>query len=398
MDQHSIMSSQLHALTQQLSWAETALEKAEIKPRIKKAAEIGFAVLFKQRRDELSELQRMISKQGASAHSWVKLGKQSRRCREVFGECLGFLGSALIRSNTQAKDDICEIADALLYELNNNLHWSVNWQGATLLADGNFFTETTGLIRLPFPDYGIWNLPISVHEFGHFIAPHIRDGRGHSPFESFLRSKEEDNLQKEGDDQLSEEELEQQSSHLKELFSDLFAVYSLGPAFACSCILLSFNPADKPTCEDSETHPSYAKRVYFILEVLKQMDRDEGDEPYRKIREHLSELWTTNSKMVGAPCLQTKEAQALNYLLFQLHPIINGNIPTARYKGWTLAVDLYEKFFLKSGPLTALAPNATIADVLNAAWIWRLSLTHETAELVEEGHLRASELCRAIMA
>jgi hypothetical protein len=269
------------------------LYTAVIKPQIKEAAEIGFAVLFKQRRDELSELQHMISGQGASAHSWVKLGKQSRLCREVFGECLGFLGSGLIRSNTLAKDDICEIADALLYELNNNLHWSVKWQGVTLLAEGNFFTETTGLIRLPFPDDGIWNLPISVHEFGHFIGPRIRDGWGNSPFDSFLRSKEEDNLQKEGDDQLSEEELEQQSSHLKELFSDLFAVYSLGPAFACSCILLSFNPANAKTSEDSQTHPGYAKRVHFMLEVLKRMGQEGRNEAYGKIRDHLSELWTT---------------------------------------------------------------------------------------------------------
>jgi hypothetical protein len=59
---------------------------------------------------------------------------------------------------------------------------------------------------------------------------------------------------------------------------------------------------------------------------------------------------------------------------------------------------LYESFFLDSRPVTALPPEANIADVVNAAWLWRLSLTHETAELVEERHLRASELCREIMA
>lgn len=410
MDEGSLMLAHLHALNQQLDWAEATLKQAQIEPRIKDAAKNGFARLFTKRRDELKQIKSDISVDGASPHTWKQLGRSGRRCGELFRECLGFLGSAMIRSEIitsqgskpvirAKKDEICEIADALLCELNKALPETINWRGVTLLAEGNFFTETTGLIRLPFPDYGIWNLPISAHELGHYVGPRMLDGHGASPYHSLLDEKKTENSLKETTARLSEEELEQELSHVKEFFSDLFAVYALGPAYVCSCMLLRFNPGDdEVACEDSKTHPSYAKRVQFILDVLEQMDKSEQSTKYCKIRATLKESWEKNLKVAGRePCLDKSDIDRLKFLLSTLYPMVNDYLSTIKYQGWLRALELRDEFMADKDPARLLGPDHTLADVLNAAWLWRLLQDKESDYLVQQGHVRATELCREII-
>jgi len=380
MDERSLMLAHLHALNQQLNWAEATLKHAPIEPRIWGAAKNGFDLLFTKRRNELKDMEDDVSRYGASPHTWKQSGRISSRCSELFRECLGFLGSAMIRTEIicsqgkpvarAKKGEICEIADALLCELNEDLPETINWRGVTLLAEGNFFTETTGLIRLPFPDFGIWNLPISAHELGHYVGPRILDSYGTSPYHSLLDQKKTENSLKEPPARLSEEELEQELSHVKEFFSDLFAVYALGPAYAYSCMLLRFNPGDDLACEDSETHPSYAKRVKFILDALEQMDKSEQFPKYGKIRETLKQSWETNLKVAGRqPCLDNNDIDSLNFLFSKLYLIVDGHLSTVKYQGWTRALDLRDEFMADKDPAKLLAADYTLADVLNAAWL-----------------------------
>lgn len=392
MDEGFLILGHLDALIQQLKWAESALLNAEIDSRIKNAATPGFAGLFELRRVELTTMRADVVQEGASVNAWKQLHSKSRLCSELFSEELGFLGSALVRGQQAGVDDICEIADALLYELNRKDPHMIGWGGVTLLAEGNFYTETTGLIRLPFPDYGIWNLPISAHELGHFVGRRIPD------FQVLLQERKREHLAKELPAEESAKQLLRQDSHLKELFSDLFGLYTLGPAYACSCILLRFGPADGSACKDNDTHPSHARRVYFILEALDQMSKTETGQPYGKIKARLESLWATILKTAGnGDCLEIKDRQPLFQLLFELYTIINKHLSSTRWRGWRRANELRHVFLSEAKPANVLGPKHTIADVLNAAWLWRLGLAEETAHVVQKGHRRGVEMCREIM-
>ncbi|HMG74252.1 MAG TPA: hypothetical protein VK582_12190 [Pyrinomonadaceae bacterium] len=397
MDEGFLIAGHIDALIQQLKWAEAMLLNADIESRIKGAATSGFAVLFERRRVELTKMRVDVVQEGASVNAWKQLYSKGRLCSELFSEELGFLGSALVRGQQAGVDDICEVADAFLYELNRKLPRTIGWGGVTLLAEGNFYTETTGLIRLPFPDYGIWNLPISAHELGHFVGPRITDGIGGFPFQILLQEREREHLAKKLPAEESAKQLSRQVSHLKELLSDLFGVYTLGPAYACSCILLRFNPADVAACKDSDTHPSHAKRVFFILEALGQMSEPESGQPYGRIKARLESLWATILKTAGnGDCLEMND-QPLSHLLFELYTIINKHLSSGRWGGWKRANKLRHVFLSEAKAANLLAPDHTIADVLNAAWLWRLGLDEESPQLVHKGHRRAVEMCREIM-
>lgn len=394
MDEKSLLLAQVRALLEQLDWAESSLRTARIEPRISAAASIGFAVLFKRRRNELTRLQELIPKNATYTGSWKQLQSFSSSCGELFKECLGFLGGAMLRS-AHEENDICEIADALLVELSRKT--PIEWKGVTMLAEAHFFTETTGLIRLPFPDYGIWNLPIAVHELGHFIGPRISDGQGDSPFQVLLQKVRNDVMKVEPGE-LSGDEVGRQLSHLRELFSDLFAVYAAGPAYACSCILLRFDPQDFTACEDGETHPSHGKRVHFILKGLDQMSRTTEGGPYARIINNLKVLWEWNLKRAGhEKCLDEKTIPSLNYQLFELYPILATFVPTVQYEGWNRAVELSSGLSLSREPAELLKDEDAIADVLNAAWLWRLRQTVENSNTVHQVNLEAIALCREII-
>jgi hypothetical protein len=371
MDERSLLLGKVDALLEQLEWAKSSLSRAKLEEQIREAATTGFDDLFNRRREELNLLRKSIEDTGPSGGVWNKLHGCSSACKELFEECLGFLGGAMLR-DVNKKDDICEIADALLRDIGTKT--KIPWGGATVLANTHFYTETTGLVRLPFPDYGIWTLPIAVHELGHFIGPRISDGVAAFPFQTRLDNIEKKYAQKE----ISEEQKDQESSHLRELFSDLFAVHVLGPAYACACIVLSFDPQDEIVFEDGLTHPSHAKRVYFMLAVLQQISKKNGN-LYEEMMTILRELWERVPKNTQREkCLDQKSIPPLKFQLQQLYPIVSQYISSARYKGWSRAAGLSKEFPLERKPAEVLQKDDAIADVLNAVWIWRFRQSTET--------------------
>jgi hypothetical protein len=405
MDEKNLLLAQLRALLDQLAWAESSLATDKIEPSIRQAASVGFAGLFRRRRSELTHLQTSVSKRSTFADSWNQLRKSSASCGELFEECRGFLGGAMLRSPPREKN-ICDIADALLVGLSRETRSP--WPGVTLPAKEHFFTETTGLIGLPFPDYGIWNLPIAVHELGHFIAPRIPEGSiGDEdsvspqlgfPFQDLLRQNLQDNLIKDEAEQLSGEKVAQKISYLRELFSDLFAVYALGPAYACSCILLRFDPQDDTACEDGDTHPSHGKRVHTILRGLREMSNTTEGDPYEKIINNLKVLWDWNLKRAGhEKCLDEKEIPPSNALFFRFYALLTKFAPTVQYLGWDRAVELSKGLALDRKPEALLKETDAISDVLNAAWLWRLRQTVENSNTVHEVNVESIALCREII-
>lgn len=397
MDEKSLLLAKVDALLEQLAWAESSLTNAKLEKHVQDAAKIGFAMLFDNRRKELTQLRNSIQKISSYGGTWAKLQSTSTSCKELFEECLGFLGGAMLR-DAHKQNDICEIADALLRELGRK---SIEWSRVTLLAEAHFFTETTGLIRLPFPDYGIWNLPIAAHEFGHFVGPRISDGRRKRPFQACLDGIEKNySLEELSNEQRAEKQaqMEREVSHLREIFSDLFAVYSLGPAYACSCIVLLFDPQDVTACQDSKTHPSHRKRVHFILAVLKQMSKATAGNPYRKIIPMLKDLWERNLKSAeNEKCSVQEDLAPLNYKLLELYPIVTKFIPQVQYSGWNRAIELSNAFPLNGKSAGILKKGYSIADVLNAVWIWRLLETIENRNTVHKVNLDGTALCRQIM-
>jgi hypothetical protein len=257
-----------------------------------------------------------------------------------------------------------------------------------ILAEGNFFTESTGVIRLTFPDCSIWNLPVAVHELGHWAGPRINKPDGSVPFR--------DKLQQMTGAYPKAAEAERERSFWREEFSDVFATYALGPAYVCSCLVVVFSPTDSFACKDGKTHPAHAKRAYLMLEMLKGMSLANHNQ-YDNIAAYLSDLWERNLKAAGqAKCLDQTLLSQLGNRFLDLYAILV-LAPSVEYKAWTRATELAEGLKGNQAVAQLVKPGDRIADVLNAIWLWRIGQSNVDDARLQSIDTKAFALCRNIM-
>src|ERR1043166_6902093 len=315
LDERAIFLAQAQALLDQFDWAGEMLRSNQLDKKIRDAASRRFSVFLEKHKAELRKLRDAVADGDALETSWGSLADFRKDYRDFFQECLGLLGGSLIRER-KLDGGLCEIADALLRDIGER---TIPWSGFCVLAEGNFYTETSEVVRLPFHDRSVWSLPVAAHELGHYVGPRIKDGNDEPLFKAALEVRKGLAGPEEGD-------LKRLERHYHEFLADLFALYTLGPAYACACLLLRFSPADRvrvgeqrgpAVCEDGETHPSPARRADPMPLALTQLEK-------------------------------------------------------ARYDGGSRAVGLRDDLKKGTPPQEACGDEDRIADVLNAAWLWRV--------------------------
>jgi hypothetical protein len=314
---------------------------------------------------------------------WDSFRDIRQQCERVFRECLAFTQGALSRS-ARLDNGLCQVSDALLVYLSRKA--DIAWNRFTMLAEGEFFDDLAQIVRLRFLDLNVWTLPIAAHEFGHFIGPEIKvkgpDGKFSHPFEDMLER---------------EQGKEQKGwSYLHEHFADMFATYALGPAFACACILLRFDP--RTAYDNKPRHPSDAKRAYLILKMLDKMsEKDKGDflpSPFQFLTAKLSKVWEEG--LVGAgrnASLDEKETLILDELLEKLYFLLKSRTPDVRYESWLQAQTLATQLQPDNDLPLKIDDDITLPDALNAAWYSRLLHWGEDAFILRRIEDRAVDLC-----
>ena len=191
--------------------------------------------------------------------------------RDVFGESLAIELAPLIRARDVDRG-MCRIADSLLKAL--SLAFVAPWPHFTILSDSEYFGTAAQLVRIVYPASQIWDLPIAAHEFGHFFGPQWKNAARQNPYAEFLERPELGG-----------------PAHAQELFADLFAVFALGPAYACTCLLRRFNPHQRK----SLSHPGDITRAALVLNHLKRLalattQKQHG--PIHSVYELLKDYWT----------------------------------------------------------------------------------------------------------
>jgi hypothetical protein len=149
-----------------------------------------------------------------------------------------------------------------------------SWRRFTIWADREAFANIDEVIRLRFPSINIWHLPNAAHEFGHFVSQDLKKlGTARNLFEELCQDYRE-----------SAEAL-----FLPEYFADVFATYTMGPSYACVCVVLRFDQGVANYA--SEKHPSADKRVHAVLRTLEKMDRGSIPPQYTYICNELRRFW-----------------------------------------------------------------------------------------------------------
>src|SRR5262249_16861778 len=148
--------------------------------------------------------------------------------------------------------------------------------------DDTFTKTRVRIIRLRFPEWRIWDLPLAAHELGHVVIgenleseekPENADQRILTPF--IQRQRASLVRQDPGFKQMSmkrrsgvQQAAQWAESRIHEFLADAFATYTMGPAYACSAILLRLHPL----IDAKDGRPSDAQRAHVILSMLKWMN------------------------------------------------------------------------------------------------------------------------------
>lgn len=283
----------------------------------------------------------------------------------LFGEYVDFLGGMALRE-AGIDEGICQVADELITGCDWNRPRSTPpWESLTILSSQEAISMTLAqIIRMGFPEWTYWALPLTAHAFGHV----------HISWNSYLS------------DLLKRHPAGDQEK-LKILLADAFATYVMGPAYAYALVLLRLNPV--MPFQDQKNHPAHAKRAFTVFEMLEMMERKSkgtSSSPFADARKLLSANWDETVSQVNSGRRASKQnAQQKKTSLNEkvIKACINGlwkhfeKNAMMRYDPRYLNVTKRALSLILDGAARKdveadLRGTEELRDVLNAAWIYRV--------------------------
>jgi hypothetical protein len=122
------------------------------------------------------------------------------------------------------------------------------------------------IIRLGFPEWTIWALPLFAHEFGRILVE--KDDELQLLAESLAAAADPGGTKESAAAEASAD-LEAREARIRAYLADVFATYVMGPAYACACLLLKLDPlaaGQRPAEQASDL-----VRAEVVLKTLEHM-------------------------------------------------------------------------------------------------------------------------------
>ncbi|MFD7322601.1 hypothetical protein ACFV9D_16155 [Streptomyces sp. NPDC059875] len=303
--------------------------------------------------EKIAKLRRSLRSGAAPRNIWGDLEALIEdQCQPLFADYVDLLGGLTLR-DTDLDDRVCDITDTLLAEVAREPYThllAVPSRRATLPGPLDF------LIKLGFPEWTIWNVPLVGHEIGLDIS-RISSNVGII-------------------DDLKEAAPDHSDDFLRHLFADSIAAYSIGPAFCCAAVLMRFQPDH----DAQNTHtPTDVERAFVIHRTLQRMDSAKGS--FAGAVEKVNGYWTEAVRhLVGGralapapPWLHDFEAKAFRLLERRVLVAPYGPEQWENLRGLKAQL-LSPPEPPRNGEDSEPAPRhlGPVLDLLNAAWWARL--------------------------
>lgn len=144
---------------------------------------------------------------------WDDFHQLESDCRQLFNEYVDLVRGVALRSSGVDRD-LCLIADDLVRIVGRK------WRSITVPSRRERMRSTSGrIIRIGFPEWTIWNLPVVAHEYGHVYAEAV------------------DELGNLIDEIAREVGTVAERRRVESLLADAFAAVTVGPAYGCAAML-----------------------------------------------------------------------------------------------------------------------------------------------------------------
>ncbi len=331
--------------------------------------------------------------------AWKLYAAIYRKSRWISQECLEFIAGLAFRDK-KLDEQICQIADALI---ESYAEASGKEPSLAVPSSQESLSRTLGrIVRLRFPEWTIWTLPLVAHEYGHVVIPDVLD---HSRFCAgelpALMAQYPGGAPPGAAPATPEESRKRAESYLIEFMADAFATYIMGPAYPCAAILLRFDPR---AGEGQENSPIDLDRARVVLRILGSMSQAAGAiSGYAFAISYLSDRWDEAVRRANPTGAATTRGGGsrdiyLDGLADRILRHFHRNLPAANYPhgnprdGWQVAQrwatiwgnELAKKARRLTAQLDATSDN--LRDVMNAAWVCRLDHEGEISELEDVVH------------
>lgn len=298
----------------------------------------------------------------------------SEQSQLIFLDYVEFLGGLALRY-AGLDEGICRIADELMRSCGS--FGRTHWSALTIPASQEAMTLARS-IRMRFPEWTIWAVPLTAHEFGHVVIS------GNSRLEEYINKQYPQRKKK----------TSKGRQDMLVCLADAFATYVMGPAYACSVILLRFNPLG--AYQDKSKNPADAKRAHIVLSMLEKMELDPNVSPYGDIPDKLRTEWDAALTQAKAqvPDSWNQEVERLDAWSNRFFDELSRSYPNSRYEGtlWQNTLEALEQLLNDENPSDQLKGNEEWRDVLNAAWACRVNKSHESQRVA----MAAPELWKLI--
>jgi hypothetical protein len=295
--------------------------------------------------------------------AWAEEERLATSSEPLFAEYVDLLrGLALRESGIESP--IWQLADRLLDGCDRVA--SARWRSLAVPAFRGSSGLTPGnVIRLGFPEWSIWALPLAAYELGRIVVGQDRR----------LRAKVDEEVTRQPG----------QRQVIEDCLADAFATYTVGPAYACAAILMRLNPRPKAAGEPAVD----AARVEALFDFLDKADEEAGaGVSFADIRARLETAWQEAATEAGAAAASRAGSQSstpadLSQFFWRW---AEQNSVTAKYtpKSWTRAMLWEENLLALLKDEDAIDPaGSDVRDVLNAAWLCRLNHPDQTVRIAK---------------
>jgi len=255
----------------------------------------------------------------------------------------------------QLGPDVYVMADDLVKQL-YHIGEADLWHSLTIPARRTVAACTVArMIRLGFPEWTIWAVPLAAHEFGRVVVDR----------NDFADDPESNGFAGHG---------------LEVARADVFATYALGPAYAFASVYVLLDPSaadwqargKEPV--DTGLLRGDSGRAFIIFRTLELMN--EGDALTRVI-DRLRGRWAMAVHQAGGSAFPAEEAgEPLEQLARHMWSYLRDKAPTIQYspQRWRQAAQWDPLGGLVSRERWRLDPaREDVRDILNAAWYQRLA-------------------------
>ena len=464
-----ILESRLIALTQQLAHVgapakvlpnlklrEDELENLSLLDEIRDGLETLIFDKVQPLRDRLEEIRDALDQskrtQQEIEEAWQGFHKVNLESQEIFQECAEWVGGLAFRAKA-IDEKICQVADQLVTSSSRVLKASAP---ISIPAHKGVRAKTIGnLLRLRFPEWSIWSLPLIAHEYGHVVVHDLN--RLKPGLEQFLMNQRPDLIalvpeyqelvrtrdlasvalcaaeaSATADQDLIEcrraylELLEEKLSSAKarveedagylidEFFVDSFGTYVLGPAYACAAVFTRLNPILSGTSDHRWDH----ERAEVIIAMLEKINAQNlAANAYGEIIKGIRKFWNKAVTLSNPPGtkgvpLDASRVAVLRSLVdrfwFELenrssillrYSNCTGGVGGVNDSGWNLVLNWADDWGntldgkLRLDSETVRLPDVPeVRDALNLAWLCRLRSPGDEKEIDRE----ARNLCLRI--